>query len=52
LRNPRASVTDIAFAVGFNDLSHFARMFRRYVGLCPSKYRKGNGSFNNPIPPV
>jgi AraC-like DNA-binding protein len=44
LRNPRASVTDIAFAVGFNDLSHFARMFRRYVGLCPSKYRRGNGN--------
>lgn len=44
LRNPRAEVTDVAFAVGFNDLSHFARMFRRYAGLCPSKYRRGNGN--------
>jgi len=24
--------------VGFNDLSHFAQMFRRYVGVCPSDY--------------
>ena len=33
-----ASVTDVAFSVGFNDLSHFAQMFRRYVGVCPSDF--------------
>jgi AraC-like DNA-binding protein len=32
------SITHAAFAVGFNDLSHFAEMFRRYVGLRPSDY--------------
>src|SRR6266536_5894839 len=32
------SITDVAFAVGFNDLSHFAEMFRRYVGVRPSDY--------------
>ncbi len=57
LRNPRSNVTEVAFAVGFNDLSHFARMFRRYVGLCPSKYRLGNGVtpsqlFINTSPPL
>ena len=35
---PGASITNVAFAVGFNDLSHFAQMFRRYVGVCPSDY--------------
>lgn len=38
LARPGASITDVAFAVGFNDLSHFAQMFRRYVGICPSDY--------------
>ncbi len=35
------SVTDVAFSVGFNDLSHFAQMFRRYVGVRPSDYVQG-----------
>jgi AraC-like DNA-binding protein len=38
LARPGASITNVAFAVGFNDLSHFAQMFRRYVGVCPSDY--------------
>jgi AraC-like DNA-binding protein len=38
LQGPSASVTNVAFSVGFNDLSHFARMFRRYVGVRPSEY--------------
>jgi AraC-like DNA-binding protein len=33
-----ASVTDVGCAVGFNDPSHFARVFRRYTGLVPSQY--------------
>jgi AraC-like DNA-binding protein len=33
-----ASVTDVGGAVGFNDPSHFARVFRRYTGLVPSQY--------------
>lgn len=35
------SITDVAFSVGFNDLSHFAEMFRRYVGVRPSDYVQG-----------
>ena len=33
-----ASVTAVGFSVGFNDGSHFARMFRRYTGMLPSAY--------------
>jgi AraC-like DNA-binding protein len=34
------SVTEAAFVVGFNDLSHFSRMFRRQLGVSPSHYRR------------
>jgi AraC-like DNA-binding protein len=36
LENPQASITEVAFAVGFNDISYFSRMFKRYVGVSPS----------------
>lgn len=39
LANPKVSVTDICFTVGFQDLSYFTRIFQRYVGLPPSRYR-------------
>lgn len=32
------SVTDVAFAVGFNDGSHFAHLFKRYTQMLPSQY--------------
>ena len=38
LEHPGASVTDIGCAVGFNDSSHFARVFRRFTGMVPSQY--------------
>jgi|HubBroStandDraft_3_1064219.scaffolds.fasta_scaffold46141_2 AraC-like DNA-binding protein len=41
--NPKASVTDVAFAAGFNDLSYFARVFRRFTGVTPSFYRQERG---------
>ena len=40
LNNPHASVSDVAFTVGFNDVSHFSRMFRRYKGFPPAAYRQ------------
>ena len=40
LKDPCASITDVAFGVGFNDLSYFARMFRRRFGVSPSNYRE------------
>jgi len=32
-------VTEIAHSCGFNDLSHFSRIFRAYVGCAPGAYR-------------
>jgi AraC-like DNA-binding protein len=40
LQNPSASITDVCYTVGFNDQSHFTRIFRRYTGTSPSTYRK------------
>ena len=45
LQHPNISVANVAYSVGFNDPSYFARVFRRYVGSSPSEYceqmRKG-----------
>ncbi len=38
LRVPGASISDIAYGVGFSDASYFTRVFRRYVGASPSEY--------------
>ena len=34
------SITDIAFACGFNDSSHFGRVFAARKGMAPSRWRK------------
>ena len=36
LESPAAVVTDVCYAVGFNDNSYFSRMFRKYFGCAPS----------------
>jgi AraC-like DNA-binding protein len=38
-RHLHLAIVDIAFAVGFGDVSHFNRMFRRYFGETPSGVR-------------
>jgi AraC-like DNA-binding protein len=36
LENPQVPVTQVACAVGFNDMSHFSRLFKREFGTTPS----------------
>jgi AraC family transcriptional regulator len=40
LRNSRDSVSEIAFACGYENPAHFASAFRRTVGVSPSQYRR------------
>ncbi len=44
LKNPGASVTEVAFAVGFNDVSYFSRMFKRHFGMPPSERQAGQSN--------
>jgi AraC-like DNA-binding protein len=46
LLNPQAqhfSISEIAYSVGFNDLSHFNRLFRRRFGCSPGEMRRALG---------
>ncbi len=48
LQHPNVPVANVAYSVGFNDPSYFARVFRRFVGLSPSEYCEqiGHDEFN------
>lgn len=38
---PDASITDIAFELGFNDSGYFTRCFRQRFGIAPREWRSG-----------
>jgi YesN/AraC family two-component response regulator len=38
--SPYARITDIFQEVGFGDLSHFEKIFKRYTGVTPREYKK------------
>jgi YesN/AraC family two-component response regulator len=37
LKNPNNTITDVAFAVGFSDVSYFSRIFKKYFGVSPTE---------------
>jgi AraC-like DNA-binding protein len=39
LKRSSMSIVEIAFSVGYNNLSHFNRYFRRIIGMSPREYR-------------
>lgn len=39
IADPRKSLTEIAFLLGFSEQSAFSRAFRRWLGVSPSEYR-------------
>ena len=44
IEDPRRSITDITFSLGFSQPSAFTRAFRRWTGLAPSEYRAKRGA--------
>ena len=44
LRDPRCTVLEAAVISGFPNPSHFARMFRRFVGVSPSRFQSDRTS--------
>lgn len=47
LSEPRRSITDIAFDVGFGDLSNFVNAFRRAAGVSPRGFRTASRDRRN-----
>ena len=43
LEDPTVSITEVAARVGFQTASHFAMLFRRWVGVTPTAYRTAHG---------
>jgi len=39
-QDPNIRITDLCLEVGFGDLSHFEKIFRRYTGMSPRDYKK------------
>ena len=44
LRNPKLRISEIAFAAGFQSLSQFNRVFKKFWGKSPTQYRRAKGS--------
>jgi AraC-like DNA-binding protein len=44
LRDPRKSVQETAYALGFSDAATFHRAFKRWTGLTPKEYREKAGT--------
>jgi AraC-like DNA-binding protein len=40
VRDRKLDLTEVAFILGFADLSTFSRSFKRWTGTSPSRYRK------------
>lgn len=41
-RQPKLRITEVALKVGFGDLSHFEKSFRRLVGVSPREFRNAD----------
>lgn len=48
LMHPNATITDVAYLVGFRDISYFSKIFKRSVGCSPSIYRS-EGCHSRPL---
>lgn len=40
LKNSPLTITEIAFSVGYADMTHFTRMFKRMTGFLPSQFKR------------
>lgn len=40
LKDEKITITDVAFDVGYSDVAHFSRAFRRRAGIPPREYRR------------
>lgn len=44
IREGKITVTQVAYAVGFNNASHFATVFKKHFGMTPTEYANQNAA--------
>jgi len=49
LRISTLSITEICYQVGFNNLSHFSRVFKKHIGTSPAEYRNKISAAQNEL---
>lgn len=47
LKSSEKQISEIYYLAGFNELPHFLRVFKKYTGLSPSRYRKNSSQCNS-----
>lgn len=47
LADPTKSVSDVAYALGYQYPQYFSKAFKRVVGCSPKEYRDSNKLINN-----
>ncbi len=45
IRNSQMSIQEVCYYVGYHDPNYFSRIFRKYVGCTPTRYKKEYGNF-------
>ncbi|MEO7773846.1 MAG: DNA-binding response regulator [Steroidobacteraceae bacterium] len=48
-QRPEMPLAEIGFAVGFNDASYFARIFKRYMNMRPSEFARGKSEIDDTL---
>ncbi|MNJ02399.1 DNA-binding transcriptional regulator AraC [compost metagenome] len=43
LDDPRLSISHISGILGYRDIAHFSRQFKRWYGKSPREYREADG---------
>ena len=43
LQDPAMRVHEVAEQVGYSDVAHFSKSFKRFTGMTPGEYRDGAG---------
>lgn len=50
LKEKKLSISEVAYAVGYNNLSHFSSSFKEMYGVSPKDYMQANLQKNNAEP--